>query len=180
MDPLITGGKGPQIGQPAPAFSLPDLHGSLYQFEPALPPGRILMFNFWSAECPWAEAADQVLLGYLAGWGVQVGLWTIASNANEPPELLAQTASQRGLPVLLHDASQQAASLYGAQTTPHLFVIDPAGILRYQGALDDITFRQRSATRFYLREAVDALLAGRLPEPAQTAPYGCTVVYHAG
>ena len=68
--------------------------------------------------------------------------------------------------------------LYGSLTTPHIFVIDREGKLRYQGAFDDVTFRQREPTRFYLKDALDALLAGRQPEPAQTTPYGCSIVRH--
>jgi len=54
--------------------------------------------------------------------------------------------------------------------------VDVAGILRYQGALDDVTFRQREPNRFYVKEVVDALLAGRLPEVASAPAYGCTIV----
>ena len=68
------------------------------------------------------------------------------------------------------------ADAWGAQTTPHVFVVDEAGVLRYQGAVDDVTFRQREPKRFYVKEAVDALLAGRLPEIASTPAYGCTIV----
>jgi hypothetical protein len=49
-------------------------------------------------------------------------------------------------------------------------------MLRYQGAVDNITFRKREATHFFLQEAVEALLAGRLPQPAETPAYGCTIV----
>lgn len=170
MDPLI------HTGQLAPAFTLPTLDGRLCRLEESR--GRIIVLNFWSAECPWAERGDQDLLSYLPRWGPRVALWTIASNAHEAPELMIQAATQRGLPIVLQDASQQVADLYGAQTTPHFYVIDADGILRYQGALNDITFRQRNATHFYLRDAVNALLSGTLPYPAQTTPYGCAIVRH--
>ena len=75
-------------------------------------------------------------------------------------------------------ARQQVADLFGAQTTPHFFVLDQQGVLRYRGALDDVTFRQREPKNYYLHEAVQALLAGRLPEPAETPAYGCTIVRH--
>jgi hypothetical protein len=65
---------------------------------------------------------------------------------------------------------------YEAQTTPHLFVVDASGILRYRGAFDDVTFRQRTPTKFYLRDAVSAVLENRLPDPAETAPFGCAIV----
>jgi len=54
--------------------------------------------------------------------------------------------------------------------------VDREGILRYRGAVDDITFRQRKATRFYLEEAVEALLDNRVPELQETPAYGCTIV----
>jgi hypothetical protein len=105
-----------------------------------------------------------------------VTLWTIAANANETETQIRAAAAERGLPGLLRDAHQQVADLYAAQTTPHLFVIDPEGILRYQGALDDVTFRRRTPTVNYVRQAVEALLVGRQPDPDQTPPYGCTIV----
>jgi peroxiredoxin len=138
--------------------------------------GRVVILNFWSAECPWCERADHSLAADLLEWGSTVAWVSIASNANEPAEELQRVAAERGLPVVLHDVHQQVADRYGAVTTPHVFVIDPQGILRYQGALDDVTFRQRTTTRNYLREAVLALKAGCLPEPAQTPAYGCTIV----
>ena len=88
-------------------------------------------------------------------------------------------AAERQIPLVLRDAHQQVAELYGAQTTPHLLLVDRKGILRYQGAFDDVTFRQRRPTRSYLRQAVEAIQAGRDPDPAQTPPYGCALVRYA-
>jgi hypothetical protein len=166
------------LNQPAPDFELADLQDRKFRLSKRQP--GILILNFWSAECPWSERADGLLLEWLAGWGLPVSLWTVAANANEPREMVSVVAGQRGLPVVLLDTHQAVANLYQAQTTPHAFVIDQAGLLRYQGAVDDVTFRQRTPTRYYLREAVEALLAGRQPQPQETPPYGCTVVRYAG
>ena len=171
MDTLIA------IDKPAPDFELTDLIGNRYRLTEQH--GRVIILNFWSAECPWSERADQEMLSYLQNWGVRAALWTIAANANEPLEMLQQVSGQRGLPVVLHDAHQQVADLYQAQTTPHIFVIDQFGLLRYQGAVNDITFRQRTPTRYYLQAAVEAVLAGRRPDPEETPPYGCTIVRYA-
>jgi len=161
--------------QPAPVFTLPALNGALYSLDNWL--GKVVILNFWSVECPWSKRADQEMLAYLSEWGESVALCAIASNANESSaELLEHAAAERGLPVVLVDAQQQAAYLYGAQTTPHLFVVDHGGILRYQGGLDDVTFRQRTPTHAYLRRAVEAVLAGKPPDPAITSPYGCAIV----
>jgi peroxiredoxin len=168
MDPVI------RTGDQAPIFTLSDLHGKSHCLADYR--GQIVILDFWSAECPWSERSDRQLLDDLQGWGGKVVSWAIAANANETPALLADVAFQRGLPVLLHDQGNRVADLYGAQTTPHLFVVDQAGILRYQGAFDDVTFRQRTPSLCYLREAVQALLDGRSPMPAETPPYGCMIV----
>ena len=112
----------------------------------------------------------------LVQWGEDVAMLSIASNRNESTQMLEETARTRRLPVVLIDAEQVVADLYGAQTTPHVVVIDREGILRYRGAVDDVTFRQRKATRFFLEEAVEALLEGGLPELAEMPAYGCTIV----
>jgi hypothetical protein len=78
--------------------------------------------------------------------------------------------------MVLIDAEHVVADLYEAQTTPHVFVLDREGILRYRGAVDDVSFRLRKARRFFLEEAVGALLEGRLPELAEMPAYGCTII----
>jgi hypothetical protein len=141
--------------------------------------GQIVIVNFWSAECPHSERFDTDITTCLAGWGAEVVLLSIASNANEPDEMLTAVACRRKIPVLLRDADQTVADRYEAQTTPHAFLIDRKGILRYRGAVDDVAFRQRVATKFYLKDAVEALLAGRLPEVTEVKPFGCTIVRYA-
>lgn len=166
----------PATNQPAPDFSLPDLSGQSHSLDDYR--GQVVLLNFWSAECPHAARVDNELLADLRQWGSRVRLIAIASNAHEPRELIARMAVERGLPLVLHDPQGEAADRYAAQTTPHLFLIDGSGILRYQGAYDDSTFRQRTPMRFYVRQAVQALLDGQSPDPAETSPYGCAIVRH--
>ncbi len=171
MDPMIS------IGQPAPDFILPDLDGKTHRLHDLR--GGIVVINFWSAECPHAARADTELVGYLRTWGQALRLLPIASNANEKPDQIRQVATERGLPLVLYDSQQKVADLFAAVTTPHLFVIDAKGRVRYQGAFDNVTFRQRQPTRFYLKAAIEAVLAGREPDPAQSPPYGCAIVRFA-
>jgi peroxiredoxin len=168
MDTLI------EIKQPVADFTLPDLEGNPHALRDYR--GRVVILNFWSAECPWVERADRELMDYLSRWGERVALLPIASNANESRELLARVAAERGLPLVLHDAEQKVAELFQVEVTPCFFVIDGEGVLRYRGAFDDVTFRQRTPTRKHLFEAVEAVLAGKSPEPAETPPYGCARV----
>lgn len=168
MDTLIP------INHPAPDFTLDDLDSGRHRLSSYR--GQVVVLNFWSAECPHVARSDHELTGYLRDWGERVLLLPVASNANESLDLLKRVASERGLPLVLHDPKCEIADLYGAQITPHLFVIDRDGILRYQGAFDDVTFRQRKPTRNYLRQAVEALLEGKVPDPAVVPPFGCTLV----
>jgi peroxiredoxin len=161
-------------GDLAPDFTLPDLDGAPHTLNEYR--GQVAVVNFWSAECPWTERADSQLKQWQGEWGDRVVLLTVASNVNETLELTVDVAHQRGLAPVLLDSSCELADAWGAQTTPHVFVVDESGILRYQGAVDDVTFRQREPKRFYVKEAVDALLAGRLPKVASMPAYGCTIV----
>jgi peroxiredoxin len=168
MDTII------QIGKPAPDFTLKNLEGESYMLSDFR--GKIVILNFWSAECPWSEQTDQTLVGDLQEWGRNVALLYIASNANETWELITQVKKDRNINIILHDLKQDVADLYSAQTTPHIYLIDRDGILRYQGAFDDRTFRQREPNQEYLKAAVSALLTNQDPNPSDTPAYGCTIV----
>lgn len=162
------------INRLAPDFELRGLDGRLHRLYAYR--GRIVIVNFWSADCPHVVRTDAEMLSALARWGAEVVLLTIASNANESPSALEEAARSRGLPTVLIDASHFVADLYAAQVTPELFVVDRAGVLRYRGAVDDASFRQRSPTRSYLEETVDALLAGNLPKVMEVPAFGCSII----
>lgn len=163
-----------QLNEPAPDFELPDLHG--VQHTPSCYRGKILILNFWSAECPHSERTDRYLVSLLENWDGDVVMLSIASNRNESIQMVADAAKARSVSNVLIDSEHLVADLYEAVTTPHVFVLDREGILRYRGAVDNITFRRREATQFFLQEAVEALLDGRSPEVSETPAYGCTIV----
>ena len=168
MDPVA------RVGSPAPDFALRDLDGGVHRLADAR--GRVRVLVFWSAECPHSERADQILASLRPGWGRRVVVWWVASNANEGAERLRAAARHVQAEPVLVDADQSVADLYGALTTPHVFVLDAAGVLRYAGAADDVAFRQPTPTRHYLANAVQALLDGRNPDPDSTSPFGCALV----
>lgn len=163
-----------QLNQPAPEFELHDLQGQPHKLSDYR--GKIVIVNFWSADCPHSERTDHYIVSLLERWNGEVVLFSIAANRNESLQLVEMVAATRGLPRVLLDVEGRVADLYRAITTPHIFILDRDGILRYQGAVDNITFRKREATHFFLQEAVEALLVGRLPEPAETPAYGCAIV----
>lgn len=168
-----------EINYSAPNFELPDLEGRPHRLSEYR--GKIVIINFWSCECPHSERADKDIMAMFVQrtaqvWRDDVVMLSIASNRSENVEALRNAANARNLPTVMLDALCFVADLYEAQTTPHVYVIDRDGILRYRGAVDDVTFRQRIPSRFFLREAVESLLEGRLPALTESPAYGCTIV----
>ncbi len=162
------------INEPVLDFELLDLNGNLQRLSDHR--GRIVIVNFWSCECPHSERTDKAILSMFVQWQDDVTMLTIASNRNETAEALREAAESRRLPNVLQDADCRVANLFDAQTSPHVFIIDREGILRYRGSVDDVTFRQRKPTRFFLDEAVELLLAGQLPTLTESPAYGCVIV----
>ncbi|MBL8098948.1 MAG: redoxin domain-containing protein [Anaerolineales bacterium] len=163
-----------QLNSPVPDFSLKDLDGNIVNINDYR--DKIVIINFWSCECPHSERTDKAILSICAKWQDEVELITIASNRNESLSGIKKVAETRTIPQVWLDADCEIANLFEAVTTPHVFVIDRDGILRYQGAVDDVKFRQKVATQFYLDEAVKSLLAGDVPEVQETSAYGCAIV----
>jgi len=163
-----------QLNHPAPDFELPDLQGKLHKLSDYR--GKIVIVNFWSAECPHSERTDRVVVEFLARANGEVELLSIAANRSESAHSVEEAIKTRCISTVLIDAEQVVANLYQAMATPHVFVMDREGILRYRGAVDDVRFREPKATRFFLEEAVEALLDGRLPALTETLAYGCAIV----
>lgn len=163
-----------QLNQPAPDFELSDLEGNLHCLSDYR--GKIVIVNFWSCECPHSARTDRSTMACFVQWGGDVEMLSIAANRSESIHSVAEAVQARRLPRVLIDAKHVIADLYEAVSTPHVFLVDRDGILRYRGAVDDVKFRQPKTTRFFLEEAVEALLEGHLPALAETPAYGCAIV----
>ena len=166
MEPVI------RAGEPAPDFELPDLDGHSHRL--ASQRGRLTVLHFWSATCPWTERTDGRVLA--AARAAEADLWSIAANADESLDDLRRVAQARGLALVLVDHGQHLADLYAAAATPHVFLVDGEGVLRYHGAPDDARFRDPLPQRSYLAEALQAVRRGMTPDPTVTMTYGCAIV----
>ena len=124
-----------QLNEMAPDFELFDLQGVPHKLSDYR--GRIVILNFWSCECPHSERADDLILKWLKDWGGEVVLLSIDANQNESAQSVEEAARSRSIPTVLIDAGHVAADVFEAVTTPHVFVVDRDGILRYRGAVDD-------------------------------------------
>jgi peroxiredoxin len=166
-------------GSIAPDFTLIEVvSGQPVSLGVLLRAGAVL--DFWSVDCPWSRHYDDYFLERSELWEEQgIALVMIASNAGETVEQMQDMADAYGItnPILL-DEDSKIADVYGAQTTPHVFVLDGMGRVIYQGAVDDRTFRQQEPTVNHLDAAVEALIAGQTPAVSDTPAYGCAIVRH--
>lgn len=168
----------PQTGEPAPSFSLPDTSGAMHSPDGA--PATVVVFT--CNHCPYALAWHE-RLGAVAHDYATKGVKMLAINSNDaeryPRDSLeamrarVQAGEFEGVPYL-SDETQVVAHAYDAKTTPDVFVLDAGGVLRYRGA-PDADYEDPSQNATYLRAALDAVLAGREPDPAETKPVGCSV-----
>lgn len=138
---------------------------------------QILVIDFWSAECPVSQKYDTYLKNFVKKYAPQgVTLLAIDSNVYEDEGDILRTSRKQAVNFpILRDRRNRVADYFDALTTRHLFVLDQKGRLRYRGAIDDITFRNKVATINYLEEAVDALLQGNSVPHREIEPYGCTI-----
>jgi peroxiredoxin len=170
-----------QIGDPAPAFSLPGTDGRTYSLD-GLADKPVLVVVFSCNHCPYVQAYEDRLVAIQRDYAER-GAQLIAINSNDdvhyPEDSFQQMVARahaKGFNFLyLRDASQATAKVYGATHTPQLFVFDRARTLRYTGKIDDNWQNPKAVTRRYLRDVLDALLNGRDPAEAQTHAIGCTI-----
>lgn len=166
----------PYLNRIAPEFIVPTLGGGRFALSDYR--GHVVVINFWSAECAWSRRADVLLVYRMLTWEAKgVRVIGLAANVNEIESAIRHEVEARHVryPVAF-DYDHRVADLYRAATTPHFFVTDRQGIVRYIGALDDAGPEQREAKYFYLDRAVAALLANRPVNPAETPPFGCKLV----
>jgi len=177
-----------QIGRPAPDFTATDSKGttlSLGQFR-----GKTVVLEWTNADCPYTHkhyaSGNMQSIQVLAQKSGVVWLTVISSAPGKQgyvngPAADALTQSRGAAPTaVLLDPSGTLGRLYGAKTTPHMFVIDQNGILQYMGGIDSIATADVGDIAHaepYLKEAMLAVAQGRPVEHAVTPPYGCSVKY---
>ena len=177
-----------ETGADAPNFTLTDTKGvshSLSDFK-----GKYVVLEWTNHNCPfvkkfYSQGHMQALQKEMAVASV-VWLQMVSSTEGkqgylspEEGEALRQSQKVASTAMLL-DTTGEVGKLFGAKTTPHMFLINPQGKLIYQGAIDSVRSTKSAdieGAENYVKNAFMASIAGKPIEPASTKPYGCGVKY---
>lgn len=179
-EPARPSGTSGEIGSTAPAWEnlagTDDKQHSLQDVADA----KVVAVIFTCNSCPVAQAYEDRIIALANDYKDQ-GVEIVAINVNngEADRLPAMKdrAEEKGFTfAYLYDPSQRIAREFGATVTPHAFVLDQQRKIVYEGAIDD-SQDASAAKEQYLRNAIDATLAGRQPEVASTEQFGCGIKY---
>lgn len=178
----------PTVGQPAPAFTVTDSNGrqhSLSDFR-----GRTVVLEWTNADCPFVKKFyEPGAMQRMQADATRNGVVWLTVNSGAPGKQGHVTPAQANAKMkaagfnstaYIPDPDGTLGRLYGARTTPHMFVIDPKGILVYAGGIDD-TPTANSAdiarARNFVQLALADIAAGRPVATPTSRPYGCSVKY---
>lgn len=176
------------VGAAAPEFSVTDIDGKTHRL--ADYKGKVVVLEWTNPECPFVgkhygsgnlpalqrgASGDGVV--WLAINSGRAGAQGDLDNAEAAAWLKSHQAEPAGY---VRDTDGRLGRLYGAKTTPHLFVIGADGTLVYSGAIDSIrsaSVEDIGRATNYVKVTLAALKAGRPVEKPATQPYGCGVKY---
>ncbi len=170
--------NGYEVGDKATDFKLKNVDGkmvSLADFKEAK--GFIVIFD--CNTCPYSKAYNQRIIDLNEKYAAK-GFPVITINANEGSgdsydEMVRIANKKKYKFPYLYDESQEIAKTYGATNTPHVFVLNQQLKVSYIGAIDDNARNAASATKKYVEDAVDALLAGKSVPVTKTKAMGCGI-----
>jgi peroxiredoxin len=168
-----------EVGKPAPAFTLKDETGkehSLAQYQ-----GKVVVLEWTNPGCPYVRRhyEAKTMQTTLKGFDAKKVVWlAVDSTSSNTPDKSASWKKEQGFPYsVLQDPDGKVGKAYGAKTTPHMYIIDEKGVLRYAGAIDDDPRGKNATPVNHVKTSVDAMLSGQPVPEATTDPYGCSVKY---
>ena len=177
-----------KIGAPAPNFKGTDSKGAVHNLSDFK--GKWVVLEWHNEGCPYVKKhyGGQNMQRLQKEWTAKGVVWlTILSSASgqqghmEPAQANAYFAKQHATPsAILLDPSGEIGRLYDAKTTPHMFVINPEGVLVYNGAIDDKPTSEQAdlaTASNYVSAALTEGMAGKAVTTATSRPYGCGIKY---
>lgn len=171
-----------EVGTKAPGFTLTNAtDGKTVSFKPG--DGKLSVVVFTCNQCPYAKAFEQRIIDLGRDYAKRgVVFYAVDSNDEakypvESAEEMKSRATSRNYPFpYLKDGDSATARAYGARVTPHIFVVDGTGTVRYRGYVDD-SAKAEERKHEGLRAALDSLLDGKPVETTATKAFGCTIKF---
>src|SRR5574341_1229336 len=175
LAPLAAIAGAAEVDKPAPLFQLKSVDGKEYNLE-SLKGKKAVVVMFISVRCPVSNAYNDRMVKLFDDYsGKDVAILGVNSNVTESVDDAKQhaQANKFAFPVLKDDGNV-VADAYGAQVTPEIFVLDDKLILRYHGRIDD-SQKPAGVSTNDLRDALNAMLAGKEIGRKETKAFGCTI-----
>ncbi len=176
------------VGQAAPELSLSDINGKAVKLSDFK--GKQVVLEWTNPGCPFVQKHYDTsnIQGLQTKYDAKETVWlSVNSTAKSHQDYMSNDKLKAHLDVkkatpdaYLVDADGVVGKAYGAKTTPHMFVINPAGLVVYAGAIDDKPSANKAdvaGAKNYVVAALDDLKAGKPVAMANTKPYGCSVKY---
>jgi peroxiredoxin len=177
-----------QVGKEAPDFVLTDTNGKSHHLSDYR--GKFVVLEWYQPDCPFVRKhynsgnMQALQKEYVSKGVVWLGIDSSAAGqeGNYPADRLNQISTKTGSSrtALLLDPEGKVGHLYGAKTTPDMYIINPQGTLVYQGAIDDkpsTDIGDVKTAKNYVKTALNAVMAGQTVATTSTRPYGCSVKY---
>lgn len=177
------------VGQPAPDFTAVDATGKSHKLSDFK--GKTVVLEWTNPNCPFVKKHYMGNMQSLQKDAAAQGVVWLAINSTEtgsadylaPAKLTAWNAEKQATPAaMLMDESGKIGTLYGAKTTPHMYLIDPKGRLVYAGAIDSVPSARvddiKTATN-YVKQALTESMGGKPVTVATSRAYGCSIKYKA-
>ncbi|MBI3288958.1 MAG: thioredoxin family protein [Elusimicrobia bacterium] len=178
----------PELGKPAPDFTLADQNGKPVKLSGAR--GKLVVLEWFNKGCPFVRKhyGSQNMQGLQKKYAKKGVVWYSIISSKEGKEGYMTPAQAKeeikeagmGAKAILSDASGDVGRLYNAKTTPHMFIVDKKGNLIYMGGIDDTASADPAdikTSKNYVAAALDEALAGQPVSTPSSRPYGCSVKY---
>lgn len=175
-----------KIGKKAPDFTLVDTMGDSHTLSEYTESGKVVVLEWFNPKCPYVvkhHERHDTMARLAKEFKDKDVVWMAINSGRKGHSTTGVDLNNEykkkwsiGYPILM-DESGEVGHMYGAKTTPHMYIIDADGMLRYAGAIDNNNSARTLGDVNYVEQALKQVLAGETVSTAETRAYGCSVKY---
>jgi len=178
-----------KVGEKAPDFTLTDLKEKKeHTLSDYTKDGKIVVLEWFAPDCPYVvkhyqDTEKSTINNLIKEFSDKDVVFLAVNSAHSGHPYGGKDRNMERLEewkmehAMLVDSNGEVGKTYGARTTPHMYIIDTDGVLRYAGGLDNDSSARGIGDVNYVRQALTEILAGETVTVAETRPYGCSVKY---